>query len=187
MTDLNTFGGRLRAYRKSKKLKGEDFAAVLRVKKAQVAMIEHNASRTPAEKLTALATAFPDLDLNWLLTGKGEMLLDPGQEKLRALLQSAQEELGAAKQALQAARRELQTAEQELVSVKLALQSEQGELQSAKRELRSVKQALEKEQEKLQAVRERLDGERNKSEALEELLRKNRIAVPKHRGAGPGG
>ncbi|GAA4443400.1 hypothetical protein GCM10023188_44110 [Pontibacter saemangeumensis] len=74
MTDLNTFGGRLRAYRKSKKLKG-GFAAILRVKKAQVALIEHNAFRTPAEKLIQLATAFPDLDLNWLLTGKGEMLL----------------------------------------------------------------------------------------------------------------
>ena len=186
MTDLNTFGGRLRAYRKSKKLKGEDFAGILRVKKAQVAMIEKNASRSPSEKLTELATAFPDLDLNWLLTGKGDMLLDPGQEKLRALLQAEQEELRAAKQAHQAATRELQSAEQELVSVKLALQSEQKGRQSAEGELQAVRQALEKEQEKLRAVRERLDGARSRSEALGELLRKNRIAVPKHRGARAG-
>ena len=50
MADLNTFGGRLKAYRKSKKLKGEEIGKILRVKKAQIAMIEKNSSKTHAEQ-----------------------------------------------------------------------------------------------------------------------------------------
>ena len=151
MTDLNTFGGRFKAFRKSKKLKGEEMGEILRVKKAQIAMIEKNSSKTHADKLIELATAFPDLDLNWLLMGKGEMLLDPGHEHLKALLQSAEKELHAVKQDLQ-----------------------------------SVKQELLKEQDKVRAVREKLDDARIKSEAMEELLIKNKIVIPKHRGANPG-
>lgn len=170
MSNINTFGGRLKAFRKSKKLKGRDVGEILRVLNTQVSMIENNKTTPPLDKVIEFAKLFPDLDLNWLLTGKGEMLLGPEKEQLKALLQSEQEELQSVRQELESVMQELQSSKQGLQSAMQELQKEQEEHQTVKSELQAVKQELQKEQEKLQAVRGKLDVERNKSEALEELL-----------------
>lgn len=160
MTDQNTFGGRLRAFRKSKKLKGKVIGQILRVNKAQVAMIETNRCMTPTEKLIELAAAFPDLDLNWLLRGEGEMLLvrDLERERLLALLQAEREKLAAEQEKIQAERDALEAAQRQV-------QEERG---------------------RLQAVKDKLEGARNRAEALEELLLRHGIRLPAHRGAPTG-
>ena len=79
MSEHSTLGSRVRAFRKAMKLSGEELGAVIGVGRGQVSSIENDKSQPTLEGCIKLATVYPDLDVNWLLTGKGEMLLSDEQ------------------------------------------------------------------------------------------------------------
>ncbi|WP_181885277.1 helix-turn-helix domain-containing protein [Pontibacter diazotrophicus] len=109
MDDINTFGGRFKAFRKSRKLTGEDVGGKMRVLKTQISMIEHNKAMPPMEKMIEFAMLFPDLDLNWLLRGSGDMLVIEEQDKVDCwpLLEEEQEKLKVEKEKLEHVREKL--------------------------------------------------------------------------------
>ncbi|GAA4435481.1 hypothetical protein GCM10023188_27510 [Pontibacter saemangeumensis] len=104
--------------------------------------IERGSTRPIFRGFKRFSDTFPDLNLNWLLRGQGEMLL-VGELELEKYLALSQE-------------------------AKL-----------------HAKKELQEEKEKLQVVKEKLEAERLKSEALEELLIRHRITIPRHKGASP--
>ena len=110
MNDINTFGGRFKTFRKSKKLKGKDVGEIMRVLKSQVSMIERNKTMPPLDKVIEFALLFPDLDLNWLLRGRGDMLVTEEQDKVDCwpLLQEEQEKLRVEQEKLKLVREKLQ-------------------------------------------------------------------------------
>lgn len=142
MTDLGTIGGWLRSFRRHKGLSGDEVGAIFGVGKTRVSGIENDRWGPTFEGLLRLSTAFPDLDLNWLVTGRGDMLLVGDEERGRrlALLEAEQEKL------------------------------------------RAEKHRLEEEKARLQAVKNQLEAARHRAEALEELLLRHRIMIPKHKG-----
>ena len=79
MPEQTTFGSRLRDFRKTKKLSGEDLGAVVGVGRGQVSSIENNKSMLTLEGCVKLCTKFPDLDANWLISGQGDMLKENEQ------------------------------------------------------------------------------------------------------------
>lgn len=74
MSEQSTFGSRLRTFRKTKKLSGEELGAVVGIGRGQVSSIENNKSMLTLEGCIKICTTYPDLDANWLITGQGEML-----------------------------------------------------------------------------------------------------------------
>lgn len=97
MIEHLTLGGRIKAFRKSKKLSGEELGAVIGVGRGQVSTIENDKSLPTLEGCIRLSNAYPDLDVNWLLTGKGEMLVSEEQANgdCWPLLQAEKEKLRA--------------------------------------------------------------------------------------------
>ncbi|PRY08966.1 DNA-binding XRE family transcriptional regulator [Pontibacter ummariensis] len=97
MSEHLTLGSRIKAFRKSKKLSGEELGAVIGVGRGQVSSIENDKSQPTLEGCIKLASSFPELDINWLLTGKGEMLVsqDLSNGDCWPLLQAEKEKLKA--------------------------------------------------------------------------------------------
>lgn len=112
MNDHTTFGSRLKSFRNNMKLSGEDLGAIFGVLKTQVSGIERDKTKPTVEGCIKLSAAFPDLDLNWLLTGRGEMFIveEEDREYCWPLLQAEKEKLRAEKEKLQAVREMLQAA-----------------------------------------------------------------------------
>lgn len=75
MSEQTTLGSRIKAFRKEKKLSGEELGAVIGVGRGQVSTIENDKATPTLEACIKLCTAYPELDANWLITGKGEMLI----------------------------------------------------------------------------------------------------------------
>lgn len=116
MTDHSTIGGRLRSFRKHKKLSGDDLGAIFGVGKARVSGIENNTWGPTFDGLLKLSAAFPDLDLNWLVTGRGEMLIvaERERERRQALLEAEQEKLQAERHRLKEEKGRLQAVKGQL-------------------------------------------------------------------------
>ncbi|PVY43257.1 helix-turn-helix domain-containing protein [Pontibacter virosus] len=79
MSEQTTFGGRLKDFRKAKKLSGEELGGIVGIGRGQVSSIENNKSMLTLEGCIKLCNAYPELDANWLITGQGEMLKDSEQ------------------------------------------------------------------------------------------------------------
>lgn len=67
-------GNRIRELRTSKDLSYDDFAVIGGVSVRSQRMYENNKTPPTAEYCKAIAEKFKDIDMNWLLTGEGEML-----------------------------------------------------------------------------------------------------------------
>lgn len=71
----NKISERLEQVRKSKNLKQPAFAKILGTRASTISDIETGKNMPGGKFLIALKSAFPELDLNWLLCGEGEMFL----------------------------------------------------------------------------------------------------------------
>jgi len=84
--NLETFGDRIRHFRKLKKLNGSDFAKLLGISQASLSDIENNKSSTSIDYVINLLKN-SDVNSEWLLTGIGNPyktphhaeIIDPGQ------------------------------------------------------------------------------------------------------------
>ena len=79
MVEQSTLGERVKAFRKAQKLSGEELGGVIGIGRGQVSSIENDKSMPTLEGCIKLSAAFPDLDINWLLSGKGEMYINQEQ------------------------------------------------------------------------------------------------------------
>lgn len=80
MTELEEFGERLKMYRNHKKLTLDKFGEFFGVGKGSVSQYESGKIRISTEHLFVIAKHF-DLNLNWLFSGNGNMLIgESGQE-----------------------------------------------------------------------------------------------------------
>ncbi len=61
---------------KEKNLTATNFAALIKVNASAVSHILNGRSKPGFDVLDKIAEAFPDIDLNWLITGKGSLYLD---------------------------------------------------------------------------------------------------------------
>lgn len=73
----NTVQGRLKAYLAKSKISQTDFGKSIGVSAAYVGSIRKGID---PEKLKAIATAYPDLNIDWLVYGEGEMIKTPEPE-----------------------------------------------------------------------------------------------------------
>ena len=71
---MGTFGGRLKEFRVYKNLSQNDFADKCGVSQANVTQWETDRNK-PSGKIIGIQKAFPDLNIDWLETGYGEMIL----------------------------------------------------------------------------------------------------------------
>lgn len=76
----NTIGSRLRDFRKLRNLEQTELGKILDTRASTVSDIENSKYSPGGKTLVALKTAFPDLNLNWLLVGEEPMLLDPADK-----------------------------------------------------------------------------------------------------------
>lgn len=67
-------GNRIKELRISKNLSYDDFAVIAGVSVRSQRMYESNKTPPTAEYCKAIAEKFTEIDMNWLLTGEGEML-----------------------------------------------------------------------------------------------------------------
>lgn len=88
----STIGERLKTFRKSKRLIGEAFGELLNLGKAGVAHIEAGRQNLSIEQLKLLMQLFPELNVYWLVAGKGEMYITE-KEKISEVMQPAWEKL----------------------------------------------------------------------------------------------
>ena len=76
---INTAAGRIRAVREKLKLKQVDFANQLGISQSYLSIVESGKRKLSFELLFSLLTRF-NVDLPWVLTGKGEMFINTNQE-----------------------------------------------------------------------------------------------------------
>lgn len=97
MSEQTTLGSRVKAFRKAKKLSGEELGSVIGVGRGQVSSIENDKSMPTLEGCIKLSDAYPELDINWMLTGKGEMFISQDQSNgdCWPLLQAEKEKMQA--------------------------------------------------------------------------------------------
>ena len=92
MTDI--FSKTIKLLRKNKTLTQAAFAINIGSKQGYISEIERGLKIPGGELLLSLKHAYPNLNLDWLLTGQGEMFLDSDQknseliEKTKAVLAS---------------------------------------------------------------------------------------------------
>ena len=85
--DKVDLGERLQTFRKEKKISGEALGNILGLKKSGIAHIEAGRANLTVPHLKALMEAFPDLNINWLITNHGEMYIGPKDETCWKLLE----------------------------------------------------------------------------------------------------
>lgn len=84
-SSLKELGVRLKQYMDSKRIGTNQLGRMIGSSGALVSNIL-NGKNFGMSKFLAIGTACPDLNLCWLLTGKGKMLLDDGAEKMEVAL-----------------------------------------------------------------------------------------------------
>lgn len=99
----NQVNERLRLLIKSNSRTQKKFCETIDISEASLKSIFYNNHNPNAEVLIKIATSFPQCSINWLLTGKGEMLKDgqasaevapkPNESELIAYLKSQIKEL----------------------------------------------------------------------------------------------
>ena len=70
------FGLRLKTYRKQMQLSVAEFARKLETVDNNIYNYEGNRTKPNTDFLESLKTLFPDLNLNWLISGEGKMNLN---------------------------------------------------------------------------------------------------------------
>lgn len=71
---MGTYGSRLKEFRIYKQLSQQEFAEMCDSSQANVTQWETNRNK-PSGKIINIQKAFPDLNIDWLETGIGEMIL----------------------------------------------------------------------------------------------------------------
>lgn len=71
---MDSLGKRFSRFREYTKLSQVDFAKKVGVAQSNLTQWETNKNRPNAVKLNKIKVAFPELNINWLITGEGEML-----------------------------------------------------------------------------------------------------------------
>ncbi len=71
---MSTFGSRLKVFRELKGLSQIDFAKEIGVNQVNITYWETDKNLPNSAKTMLLQKAFPELNSDWLFTGKGEML-----------------------------------------------------------------------------------------------------------------
>jgi len=69
---MDTIGGRLRKFRKSKDMVLVEFCRVIRVSQSSISDLENDKSKPSADTLISLIEN-TDINIYWLLTGQGKM------------------------------------------------------------------------------------------------------------------
>jgi transcriptional regulator with XRE-family HTH domain len=72
-----SFSERIKEIIKLKNMKQNTFAQKTGIKRTTISGIINAGSVPGGEVLAAIIEAFPDISPSWLMTGKGQMLLDP--------------------------------------------------------------------------------------------------------------
>ncbi|ALG67904.1 helix-turn-helix domain-containing protein [Beggiatoa leptomitoformis] len=67
-------GSRIKEIRLSKKLNQKRFSEITNVSRSYISEIESEKSKVSIDVAVGIATHFPDINLNWLLTGDGNIL-----------------------------------------------------------------------------------------------------------------
>jgi transcriptional regulator with XRE-family HTH domain len=74
-------GERIRIFRQYKSLKQSAFAKLIGVSPSTLSEVEHGKNNAPSTSLIiGFANAFNDLNIEWLLTEKGEMIKDDAED-----------------------------------------------------------------------------------------------------------
>jgi len=74
-SELSTPNERLQAFRKEKKLSGEALGAILGLTKSGLSNVENGRAKVSIEYLEILINTYPELNIYWLISGKGEMYI----------------------------------------------------------------------------------------------------------------
>jgi len=72
-----TFGERIKLYIKFKGISVRAFEMQSNLKNGAIYRVIKNSTSLNGDSIAAIGMVWKDLDLNWLMTGEGEMLLEP--------------------------------------------------------------------------------------------------------------
>jgi transcriptional regulator with XRE-family HTH domain len=73
---MSTFGERFKQFREWTKLGQEDFAARCSLSQSNISQYERNLSKPSAEKIVYIMKQFPMLNIEWLVLGESQMIID---------------------------------------------------------------------------------------------------------------
>jgi transcriptional regulator with XRE-family HTH domain len=73
MAGVDEIGVRIARIRKEKAISGEQLGLILGIGRATVSAMETGKSKPTVEGLAKILEAYPDLNAEWLILGKGEM------------------------------------------------------------------------------------------------------------------
>lgn len=76
-----TFGERIKLYIKFKGISVRAFEMQSNLKNGAIYRVIKNSTSLNGDSIAAIGMVWKDLDLNWLMTGEGEMLLEPNTFK----------------------------------------------------------------------------------------------------------
>lgn len=80
-TEFQMFGDRLKLLREIKRLTQDKLANLTQTSKGNISNYESNNRKPGSEFLSSLSKTYPDININWLLTGEGSMFLaEPCQQ-----------------------------------------------------------------------------------------------------------
>jgi transcriptional regulator with XRE-family HTH domain len=72
---------RIKIFREYKSLKQVEFAKMIQVSRSTLSEIENGKNKNPSSSVIVnIRDAFNDINIEWLLTGKGEMIKDDAEE-----------------------------------------------------------------------------------------------------------
>lgn len=85
---MQTLNERITLVRDSKAMKQKDFAELLNVPRSSLSEIESGKRSASIDVIIGISTHFKDINLDWLLTGEGEVYrekIEPHEEKVLEL------------------------------------------------------------------------------------------------------
>ena len=70
---MTTINERILAVRKAKSLSQADFSIATGIPRSTISEVENKKTKPSTDIIVGIANIFPDININWVLTGKGEM------------------------------------------------------------------------------------------------------------------
>lgn len=74
MTAIND---RIIAVRKNKQLNQKEFSEIVKIARSTLSEVENGKNRPSTDLIVGIANSFKDINIDWVLTGNGEMLKKP--------------------------------------------------------------------------------------------------------------
>ena len=82
MTDKISTGERLKTFLKTKRIKQTALAEVIGTSRSYISLLTKDKSKPSGNFLNSLTEKYPELNINWLLTGNGSMFLQKENAEL---------------------------------------------------------------------------------------------------------